>query len=279
MKIRVMETNLRVLDPTEYSRFMNLSEREKENYVDQNWQKYQVHPRADDLQRMNTALHPLLKDATDRGLTDQIANELTSGMGRKMDNLMQFHQLMSRLAAAVPDRTPIETIQLHLPSYLMLFEGVFTTEINLISFLLAMSGKEFRQKKHGSLVPVPISNYRQIQSRRMRDKFSFVAAEGFEFVIDAADYDLRNAIAHTEYELTTEGALRYVLQGRGLASLSLQEMDSKLETLLQHAECFRRSALEFYVSYVKSVLPMYPEPVRNEIEKKLGFYIDKSDKT
>jgi len=231
----------------------------------------------EDLERMNAALHPLLRRATEQGLTNQIAKELTSGIGRKMSNLMEFHQVMSRLAAAVPDRTPIETIQLHLPSYLMLFEGVYTTEINLISFLLAASGKMPRTMKHGSREPTQIVSYRQIQGMRMRDKFRFIAAEGFAFIIEAADYDLRNAIAHTEYELTSEGLLRYARLGANVVSLSLQEVDSKLETLLQHAECFRRSTLAFYVSHLESVMRTLPQPLRDGVEKTLGLYGKKLD--
>ncbi len=278
MKIRVMEVNLKATNPAEYARFQSLSEKDKEEYVHENWAKYQVQPSKESLERMNAPLHPLLKMSVDKGLTDLIGKELTSGMGRKMKNILEFHQLMTRLAAAVPDRVPMETIQLHLPSYLMLFEGVFTAEVDLIAFLLAMSGKEFYRRKRGSKVLVPISSYRQIQNMRMRDKFNYLAEGGFDFVIEAGDYDLRNAIAHSEYELSTDGIIRYARRGHGSVSISLEEMDSKHEALLQHAECFRRSALQFYTDYVKSALSTYPEPVRKELLKSLGFHFDELEK-
>ena len=245
MKIRVIEANLKALNPAEYVRFQSVSEKDKEEYVHKNWGKFQVQPAKESLERMNAALHPLLKVATDKGLTERLGNELVSGMGRKMMNILEFHQLMTRLAAAVPDRVPQETIQLHFPSYLIFFEGAFTEEVNLIAFLLAMSGKEFYRRKRGAKVPVPISSYKQIQSMRMRDKFNYLAEAGFDFVIEAGDYDLRNAIAHSEYELSTDGVVRYVRQGHGSVSLSLEEMDSKHETLLQHAACFQTSTLQF----------------------------------
>jgi len=278
MKIRVIETNLKALNPAEYARFQSLSEKDKEEYVHKNWVKFQVLPAKESLERMNVLLHPLIRIAADKGLTDLIGNELVSGMGRKMMNIQEFHQIMIRLAAAVPDRVPKETIQLHFPSYLLLFEAAFTEEVNLIAFLLAMSGKEFYRRKGGSKVSVPISSYRQIQSMRMRDKFNYLAEGGFDFVIEAGDYDLRNAIAHCEYELSSEGVLRYVRQGHGTVSLSLQEMDSKLETLLQHAACFQKSTIQFYVDYVKNAFSTYPEPVRKELLKRLGFHFDELEK-
>jgi len=278
MKIRVIEANLKALNSTEYARFQSLSDKDKEEYVHKNWVKFQVRPAKESLERMNALLHPLLRVAVDKGLTDLIGNELVAGMGRKMMNILEFHEIMIRLAAAVPDRVPKETIQLHFPSYLMLFEGAFTEEVNLVAYLLAVSGKEFYRRKRGSKVPVPISSYRQMQSMRMRDKFNYLAEGGFDFVIEAGDYDLRNSIAHCEYDLSTDGIFCYARQGHGSVSLSLEEMDSKHETLLQHAACFQRSALQFYVDFVKSAFSIYPEPVRKELLNSLGFHFDELEK-
>jgi hypothetical protein len=271
----VIESSLKSSDPNEYARYMSLSMEDKERYVRENWKKFRVNPDKDCLDRMNNVLHPLLDNATQRGATDTIQNELVAGMAKKMNNAIEFHRVLKKIVENTPDKTPRERIQLYLPSYLMLFEGAFTTEVDLIVFLLILSGRPYDRRRGASDNPVAITSFRQIRSQRMRDKLHYLEEQGFGFAISAGDYDLRNAIAHSDYTLTAEGSFRYSRRVQNVAiALSVDEMDKKHEALLREASCFQRSAMLFYSGFFKRFLTTLPESEKDVWMDKLGLDLD-----
>ncbi len=272
----VIESELRSSDPAEYARFMSLSQEDKDRYIKAKWKDFQLTPEKDCLDKMNALLHPLLNNALLKGVTNTIGIELTTGLAKKMNNAMEFHRVLKRLIEAVPELSSREKIQLYLPSYLMLFEGVFTSEVDLIVYLLTLSGKSpsFRYNTSSKNLTRNTS-FKQIRSWRMRDKLDYLEEQGFGFAVGVGDYSLRNAIAHSNYTLSPDGTFNYYGRGKKvIIPLSFDEMKKKREDLLYEAVCFQRSAMSYYTGYFRQFLTTVPESQRKAWLDKVGIDLD-----
>ena len=65
----------------------------------------------------------------------------------KMHNTTELYIIMLRYAFNVKDHTPEEQSRLLLNYYLLLVEGVYTAQVNLVAYLLTKAGATYRSSK------------------------------------------------------------------------------------------------------------------------------------
>jgi hypothetical protein len=229
-----------------------LPKEKKLEYVNENWLKLATSVDEGRLREMNGLVHPLLSKTLSPQGIDEINRHLSPILGRKTVLTGEYHQIMTRLVVGNPDLTPKERVHLTLPSYLMLFEGVYLAEIDFLVYLLLQNGREYYTTGKKGKQSKTLKTYDEIENEFTKQKLLFLDQEGFSAAVAGADRDLRNAIAHLDYALTNDGVLGFNREATETPeSLDYEALDMKLGQLYETTLCINRSIRDFYEQWMQ----------------------------
>jgi hypothetical protein len=218
VRLRLFQARLRARHPEKAAEFMSLPEQERRETSERQWR----------------ALFPIPKEKALEHLTKQVS-DLVAKQGSaphvermfplvrgKSHNTMEYLAIIEELR---PGLNPETLSRMQLPLYLMVVEGVFTGQVNLLCVLAA--GKGYRPSgsaaDRGDL-------FDTVCADALYNKLGFLDSIGLDRFTGSCDRDLRNCIAHLDYVVFTNGSVGY--QGRkGTLLLGQRELEEKCEAL------------------------------------------------
>jgi hypothetical protein len=218
VRLRLFQARLKARHPEKADEFMALPEAERRLTSERQWRALFPIPKEKALEHLAKQVSDL---AAKPGSAPHVERMFPLVRG-KSHNTMEYLALIEELR---PDLSPESLSRLQLPLYLMVVEGVFTGQVNLLCVLAA--GKGYRPSgsatDRGDL-------FDTVCSDALYNKLGFLDSIGLERFTDACDRDLRNCIAHLDYVVFTNGAVGY--QGRrGTLLLEQRELEEKCEAL------------------------------------------------
>ena len=273
LRRRLFEARLKAINRADYERYSQLEDRQKEAAVEASWDR--VIPPVDP--GMSKALAPamtgLFAKVKEPEVLDHIRGQLLPQMQAKMHNTTEYYILRTKYGNDIDSRTPEEETRLMLHYYLMLVEGIYATQLNILTILLSKSGHRYEM---GYCRP-GTSEMDAIAEDSLANKLRFLQDNGLDIVSRACDRQLRNSIAHVEFVAFTDGSVAYSVNkdrpkiiSRGeLVSrvLELRKMSDALgDVLMRSLESpIARPKTEPKEAKEKSV----KKPVKNAISKRV----------
>ncbi len=244
--IRMVEERLKSENHAEYEKLIKLDKNEKLEYINKNKNSLYFEFDKKLLHIIGTALHPLLEKV----ITEEVNKELCeSFMPRSQGawhNIIEFRIILQKYANEIKNRSDEEESRLSLPYYLNIVESKFTADVNLIVYLLIKSSLEYyRTKDKGEKEYVKINNLKRVAKENLHNKLTFLKENGFSVISDVCDRYLRNGIAHMEFIVFKDGSVAYENKSKVII-ISKNDLDSKIEQLLNVCQCLTESIKQFY---------------------------------
>jgi hypothetical protein len=275
--IRTCESLVRVNFPEEYERFSKMNPNEKIDYFNKNRERFIGQKTNRELvDSINKVLHPLLASVMQRRIDfGTIVTECTQQIRQKTIGIVGYHNTMIQVLIPSPSRTPEMKSQLILPSYLSLAEGPFFAEINLLVFLVISGRTHYYQidKEGKRNARKDIASLSKISEESMRNKLTFLRHEGFSMIADnILDIDLRNAIAHSDYDVSSDGVISYFkVYEKGAkkepVKATTDELLQKHEQLLAMTVAINDSLVTFFEKWVSDFIGNFPEDVQKQLKR------------
>jgi hypothetical protein len=218
VRMRLFQARLRARHPDEAEAFMALPEKERQEVSDREWRALFPIPKEKSLEHLATQISALVSKA---GSAPHIERMFPLVRG-KSHNTMEYMAMVEELR---PGLSPEGISRLQLPLYLMVVEGVFTGQVNLLCMLAADKG--YRPSGNA---PDRGDMFDTVCADALYNKLGFLDSVGLDRLTNACDRDLRNCIAHLDYVVFTNGAVGY--QGRrGALILEQRQLEEKCEAL------------------------------------------------
>jgi hypothetical protein len=218
VRLRLFQARMRARRPEEAERFMALGEPDRRAIAEREWRSLFPIPREKALEDMSKRVSALVA----RPGSGPHVERMFPLVKAKSHNTMEY-------LAIVEDARPSECREAYsrllLPLYLMMVEGVFTGQVNLLCILAADQGyrPSGSASDHGDL-------FDTVCSDALYNKLGYLDGIGLRRMTEACDRDLRNCIAHLDYVVFTNGAVGY--QGRRSSLVLAQgELEVRCEAL------------------------------------------------
>lgn len=224
LRRRLFEARLKAISLADYERYSQLDEGQRDASVEASWDR--VIPPVDP--GMSKAITPkvtgLFAKVKDPEVLEHIQGQMLPQMQAKMHNTTEYYILMTKYGNDIDSRTPEEETRLMLHYYLMLVEGIYTTQLNILTILLSKSGHRYDV---GFCRP-GTSEMDAISEDSLANKLRFLQDNGLDIVSGACDRQLRNSIAHVEFVAFTDGSVAYSVNKDRPKIISRRELESRV---------------------------------------------------
>lgn len=205
--------------------------------------------------KLKTKIFPLLEEAHKQlGYKfDKAYNEQRIGTKIRQDNSRTILLLLNKLN---PKSFPIKEqwiFTLHL-EYLTLVEGIFSTRINFLIFILISNGNELYSHWKGDYV----KTLKDIEEVNLSSKLKFLKKHGFgNLISNKVDIKLRNSVAHLFYEIAEDESINF-----GKRRITKSEY-RKLFTKLRHVSFALQ--LIYWLYYLRFESIPLPNFTKNQV--------------
>jgi hypothetical protein len=232
---------------------------QKDASVEASWDR--VIPPVD--QKMSKSLAPivtgLFAKVKEPSVLDHIRGQMLPQMQAKMHNTTEYYILMTKYGNDIDSRTPEEETRLMLHYYLMLVEGIYTTQLNILVILLSKSGHRYDV---GYCRP-GTSEMDAIAEDSLSNKLRFLQDNGLDLVSGACDRQLRNSIAHVEFVAFTDGSVAYSVNKDRPKIISRRELESRVLELRKLSDALGDILVR---SLEKPPVAKIPEPKAEKVK-------------
>ena len=157
--------------------------------------------------KLKAKIFPLHEEAHKRlgHKFDKAYNEQRRGTKIRQDNATTILSLLKKLNPYAFSIKEQGVIKLHL-EYLTLVEGIFSTRINFLIFILISNGHDlysFRKRRNAKTLA-------DIEEVNLGLKLKFLEKHGFKNLItNKVDIKLRNSVAHLFYEIDNDKSIKF----------------------------------------------------------------------
>jgi hypothetical protein len=218
VRLRLFQARLRARHPQKAREFMQLGESDRQETAEREWRALFPIPKEKALEHLAAQISGLVSKPGSQGHLERMFPLVRA----KSHNTMEFLAMIEELR---PGLTPEQTSRLQLPLYLMVVEGVFTGQVNLLCVLAADKG----YRPSGSAADRG-DIFDTVCSDALYNKLGFLDSIGLDRLTSACDRDLRNCIAHLDYVVFTNGSVGY--QGRrATLVMTEKELEERCEAL------------------------------------------------
>jgi hypothetical protein len=270
--IAATEERLKVDNQKEYEVFRSLDREKKIEYAINNQVKVIDNPDPAMVKRFNQLLYPILFKLFDPVMEKYLVDFLPE-LKRKATSAGELSLFIIKMLSQNKNMDNKNRTILTLPGILITFEGVFTVEADLIVFLLVLNGKEYFKKpeKNEKIRNNPLNGFSKLRNERMVTKAEFLQKEGFSEFVDKSHRNLRNAIAHANYEILETGGLEFYNKS-GKATLTKAEVIESFQDLFEVTRCVLASILNFMNDKLEPEIEKLPAKTKAELKTafKLG---------
>jgi len=259
LRRRLFEARLKAISRADYERYSQLDEGQKDASVEASWER--VIPPVDPAicKALTPIVNGLFSKVKDAQVLEHIRGQMLPQMQAKMHNTTEYYILMTKYGNDIDSRTPEEETRLMLHYYLMLVEGIYATQLNILTILLSKSGHRYEV----NFCRPGTSELDAIAEDSLANKLRFLQDNGLDVVSRACDRQLRNSIAHVEFVAFTDGSIAYSVNKDRPKIISRGELESRVLELRKMSDALGDILVRSLESPVSAKAP---EP-RAEISK------------
>lgn len=249
---RLFTERLRALHPENVEAFLALKQKAKAKYIEDNWTK--LFPPVDPaLRKVVTAP---IKHLVEKGMSPE-ADEIMRThwepqIKAKLHNTFEFYIIMLKFHTSAKANLE-EQSRLLLNYYLLLVEGVYTAQVNLVCYLQSKTGATYRSSKTMSERGPEAGSMGMIEEDSLWNKLRFLEDNGFRFVADACDRQLRNSVAHLDFIVFTNGCVGYGTGQRGPKVITYDELVHKVEVMKSISDAVNEVMAEEVIAWRKAI--------------------------
>lgn len=224
LRRRLFEARLKAISRTDFERYSSLDDKQKELSIEASWDRV-IPPVDPEILRVLTPIvNGLFVKVKEPQVLEHIRGQMLPQMQAKMHNTTEYYILMTRYGNDIDSRTPEDETRLMLHYYLMLVEGIYATQLNILTVLLHKSGHRYDM---GYCRP-GTSELDAIAEDSLANKLRFLQDNGLDIVARACDRQLRNSIAHVEFVAFTDGSVAYSVNKDRPKIISRRELESRV---------------------------------------------------
>ncbi len=263
LRKRLFEARLKAINPADYQRYLLLDGEQKDLAIESSWDR--VIPPVDPETKkvLSPMVSGLFAKVREPQVLVHIRGQMLPQMQAKMHNTTEYYILMTKYGNDIESRTPEEETRLMLHYYLMLVEGIYTTQLNILTILLCASGHHY---DIGSCRP-GMSEMEAIAEDSLANKLRFLQDNGFDVVTRACDRQLRNSIAHVEFVAFTDGSVAYSVNKDRPKIISRRELESRVLELRKMSEALGDILVRSLESPVVDTKPEQKERKARAVKK------------
>lgn len=151
---------------------------------------------------LNSKIGSLIKQLKNQKESIVTISQVMERIGRNVD---YWKDIWTLLTSKETSLNPRQKSLLELFLYLQLVEGIFSETVNAIAFILLENGHDVYTD-----IPEPkfVRKYEELRPISLFVRLLFLEEHGFNNLANAADRDLRNRIAHLDYEVKEDGTIQ-----------------------------------------------------------------------
>jgi hypothetical protein len=267
---RLFLERLRCISPDKVEPVCAMKVKAKAKYIDDNWEK--LFPPVDAaLRKVVTApLQRIVTKGMDAATDEMMRTHWEPQIKAKLHNTYEFYVIMLRYSSHLKDRNAEEQSRLLLNYYLLLVEGVYSAQVNLVCHLVSNLGQSYRSSKAISEHGPTQGSIGLIEEDSLWNKLRFLEDNGFTFLVDACDRQLRNSVAHLDFIVFTNGCVGYGTSSRGPKVVSYDELVHKVEVLKSITDAVNEVLAEATSAWRKAAKEKKPKVPAASKEKKKG---------
>lgn len=228
---RLFLERLRCISPDKVDPVCGMKPKAKAKYIEDNWEKLFPPVDAALLKVVTAPLQRVVSKGMDASTDEMMRTHWEPQIKAKLHNTYEFYVIMLKFSSHVKERKPEEQSRLLLNYYLLLVEGVYSAQVNLVCHLLSNMGQPYRSSKSLSEHGSQAGSIGLIEEDSLWNKLRYLEDSGFSFLVDACDRQLRNSVAHLDFIVFTNGCVGYGTSSRGPKVVSYDELVHKVEVL------------------------------------------------
>jgi len=237
--LRTYGERLRYEATEDYEKYCSMSVNEKFDYIQEDSHHFMSGPSEEYYENLKSILFPLLMKNLDSATVVMIKNDFLPRDSIALKNFASLKMIAYRYANALPESTKEESSRLLLPVYLMLHEGVFKSQIDVLVTFIVRSGIEFDYFKNKELVKSGENTIAGVKNLPMPRKLDFLKRKGFSEISSVCDTRLRNSIAHLDFEVQSDGTISYFDRNpQKIKSITLDELQTAIDKLSTFCQSF-----------------------------------------
>lgn len=228
---RLFLERMRLLHPGKVDAFQAMKSKAKSKYLDDNWCK--LFPPVDAaLRKIVTApMQRLVSKGMNAEADEMMRAHWEPQIKAKLHNTYEFYIIMMRYSSHLSERNAEEQSRLLLTYYLLLVEGVYSAQVNILCYLLTNSGPAYKSSKTMAEHASSNGSMGMIEEDSLWNKLRFLEDNGLYFFVEACDRQLRNSVAHLDFIVFTNGCVGYGASQRGPKVISYDDLVHKVEVL------------------------------------------------
>jgi hypothetical protein len=206
---RLFLERMRLLHPDKVVAFQGMKPKAKSKYLDDNWSK--LFPPVDAaLRKIVTApMQRLVSKGMNAEADEMMRGHWEPQIKAKLHNTYEFYIIMMRYSSHLSERNAEEQSRLLLTYYLLLVEGVYSAQVNILCYLLTNSGPAYKSSKVMAEHASSNGSMGMIEEDSLWNKLRFLEDNGLYFFVEACDRQLRNSVAHLDFIVFTNGCVGY----------------------------------------------------------------------
>ena len=275
---RLFLERLRLVHPEKAEALPRMKVKERAKFVDDNWSKLFPGPDPALLRVVNGPVQKLVKKAMDAEADEVVRSHLEPQIKAKMHNTTELYIIMLRYAFNVKDHTAEEQSRLLLNYYLLLVEGVYTAQVNLVAYLLSNAGAPYHSSKAVSEHGHQNGSLGVIEEDSLWNKLRFLEENGFGFLVEACDRQLRNSVAHLDFIVFTNGCVGYGANQKNSRIMKYEELVHKVEALKSIADAMDQVTNESMQTWrEESIRPKAKPASKKNLEKDPGEILRRAE--
>jgi hypothetical protein len=265
---RLFLERLRLVHPDRAEAFPKMKVKERTKFVEDNWSKLFPGPDPALLRVVNGPVQKLVMKGMDAEADEVVRSHLEPQIKAKMHNTTELYIIMLRYAYNVKDHNAEEQSRLLLNYYLLLVEGVYTAQVNLLAYLLTNSGAAYHSSKSVSEHGQQNGSLGTIEEDSLWNKLRFLEENGFGFMVEACDRQLRNSVAHLDFIVFTNGCVGYGANQKNSRIMKYEELVHKVEALKSISDAMDRSTIESVQAWREQAKRPRAKPVSKKTVEK-----------
>ena len=265
---RLFMERLRLVQPEKAEALPKMKAKDRARYIEDNWKKLFPGPDPALLRVVKGPVQKLVMKGMDGEADEVVHSHLEPQIKAKMHNTTELYIIMLRYAFNVKDHTPEEQSRLLLNYYLLLVEGVYTAQVNLVAYLLTKAGATYRSSKAMSEHGHQGGSLGMIEEDSLWNKLRFLEENGFGFIVEACDRQLRNSVAHLDFIVFTNGCVGYGANQRNSRIMKYEELVHKVEALKSISDAMDLAATESVQAWREEAKRPKPKPAAKKAKEK-----------
>lgn len=272
--IEVYGRRLKIKSPVDYEEYCRMSVEEKWTYFKEDKNKIVGGPPEEYRNKIYAKYRPIIQKNIESKIPALIQTGFLPRYADAVKNYAELRLIIYSYADGCEEVDYQQLSRLLLPSYLVLYEGMYIVLIDMFLSLIISDDFKFEivDKKREITLASNVISFDQFEKQPTSQKLKFLKRKGFTEITDAVDTDLRNFAAHPKVSFGLDGSIT-CFDGAKRSIISFDELEDKIDFLLTFCGTFNDLFSSIILNWTLQAFKKV-KPGEREQLKSLGIDMD-----